>query len=106
VNRSTIVRSGACPLFANHRASDSGYEELEGRYFKPFRGIILCEAMKRYGIKFDVLIDPCVGPGCFLAKHIDVIARCLRSRRQHFDLFPRTGILKRQGSAHRKLNRI
>lgn len=57
MNRSTIVRSGASPLYANYGASSSGAKRPESRYFKPFRGIVLREAMKRYGIKFGVLIE-------------------------------------------------
>ena len=53
----SLVRSGASLLCANRRASGSGDEKPEIRYFKPFRGIVLREEMKRHYIKIDVLIE-------------------------------------------------
>lgn len=103
---SATIRSGAFPLLANHGASCSGAETLGSCYFKPFRGIVLREATKRHCIKVDVLIDPCVGSGHFIAYAVDVITICFNSRRQHLDLFPRTGILRRQGRMHRKVKRM
>jgi hypothetical protein len=72
---SAIVRSGAFPLFANQGALGRGDESLGSRYFKPLRGIVLHEAMKRHCIKFGVLIDPCVGSGNIFIKHIDDMAK-------------------------------
>jgi hypothetical protein len=106
VIRSAIVRSDASPLYANRGASDYGAQMSESRCFKIFRGIVLREARKRPCIKNDVLLDPCAGSGCFLAKHIDIISPLPGSRRQHFDLFPRTEILRRQGRVHRKVKHI
>ena len=103
---SAIVRSGAFLLFTNHGSLGHRVEILKSRYFKPFSGIVLREAMKRNCIKFDVLIDPCVGSGHFIAYAVDVITICFNSRRQHLDLFPRTGILRRQGRMHRKVKRM
>jgi hypothetical protein len=103
---STTIRGGASPLFANQGALGRGDESLGSRYFKPFRGIVLREAMKRHCIKVDVLIDPCAGSGCFLSKHIDIISPSPGLRRQRFDLFPPTEILRRQRRMHRKVKCI
>lgn len=57
---SATIRSGAYPLYADYGVSGSRLGMPESRYFKPFRGIVLREAMKRHCIKFDVLIEtPC-----------------------------------------------
>jgi hypothetical protein len=106
VTRLTTAQSGAYPLYANRRASGGGTESLESRYFKPFRGIMLLMPLRQHCIKFDVLIDLCVGSGHFNAYAVDVITICFNPRRQLFDLFPRTGILSRQGSVHRKVKCI
>ena len=75
MNRSTIFRSGAFPLYADYGVSGSRLGMPESRYFKPFRGITRFKAMKRLCIKFDVLIDPCVGSGYIFIKHIDDMAK-------------------------------
>ncbi|MCI1428096.1 MAG: zinc ribbon domain-containing protein [Eubacterium sp.] len=45
---------------------------LKSRYFKPFRGIVLREVLKRHGIKFDVFIDQFQATGGSFAKMFDV----------------------------------
>lgn len=72
---SATIRSGAFPLDADYGELCYGAEMLKSRYFKPFRGIVLREVLKRHGIKFDVFIDPCVESGCFVAKYMDIMAR-------------------------------
>jgi predicted nucleic-acid-binding Zn-ribbon protein len=69
---STTIRGGASPLFANQGALGRGDESLGSRYFKPFRGIVLREAMKRHCIKVDVLIDQFQATGGSFAKMFDV----------------------------------
>jgi hypothetical protein len=75
VTRSTTVQNGAYPLYANRGASDGGAEGPESRYFKTFSGIVLSEAMKRHGIKFDVFIDPCMGSAHFGVYAFDVLMK-------------------------------
>lgn len=75
MTRLTTVRNGAYPLYANRGASGSGIEKLESRYFKPLRGIVLRGAMKRHCIKFDVLIDPCMGSAHFGVYAFDVLMK-------------------------------
>lgn len=106
MTRLTTVRNGASPLYATYGASGRRVEKAESRYFKRFRGIALHRPMKRHCIRIDVIIDLCVGSGHFNAYAVDVITICFNPRRQLFDLFPRTGILSRQGSVHRKVKCI
>ncbi|MCH4007825.1 MAG: BREX-1 system adenine-specific DNA-methyltransferase PglX [Eubacterium sp.] len=75
MTRSTTVQNGAYPLYANRGASDGGAEGPESRYFKTFSGIVLSEAMKRHGIKFDVFIDPCMGSAHFGVYAFDVLMK-------------------------------
>jgi len=71
----TTVRGSASPLFANQGALGCGDESLRICYFKPSRGIVLHEAMKRLCIQFDVLIDPCMGSGHILCYLFDVLIK-------------------------------